>query len=432
MSKTGTLTRHFRSALLVVLATAVVAVPTPAVAEDKPAKMLPGARLLHKFPKKVYRIPVLLATEKGPRLLVWEDDFDPEPPRRPYDFNKAPEPRFDLIFWDVAANKQLHKMSVPKETVPLSPVPSSMSSPGAAIPFGTLAFSPDGKQLAHVTTTYKVIPGKPYHQPSTRIKQYNPAKRKWQEAIPTVFKSDYYPRTPRVLFAPDGALVFLEGTTCGIQEPGKAKPRKTFQLVRAPSYKKNPLSNEIRQAVLSPDASQLAVAADGMVTVYDLATGKKVFHATRSAPEAKTTFGQSVMVASLAFAPSQGEQKLLAVEIVTGPPKSFVLARVFDLKAKKEVSRKTLAQQATKGGRFGMNGPLPSWGRAHAYYTADGQPRILFDGKLHDGASGKVLHKFDEEQGVFVSQGGKYLVRLTGPKGDKTMGVEVWSLENVK
>jgi hypothetical protein len=118
---------------------------------------------------------------------------------------------------------------------------------------------------------------------------------------------------------------------------------------------------------------------------------------------------------------------LLAVETVLGPPKSFVLARVFDLKEKKEIARKVLVEQKTTGS---PTSTPPVFSRAYAYFTAKGEPRIVFDGKLLDGASGKVLSKFDAGAGLVVSRDGKYLVRLTHMQGDKQMSVEVWSLDN--
>jgi hypothetical protein len=409
--------------LMTPLALSVDAAPPPS-ARDAQDSLLPGAKLLHKFSQQVYRIPDLHATEKGPRLLVWIDASDPTPPRR-FPHEPLPDPKFDLLFWDVPENKELHKAPFAGYAAPQSPVAPSMSSPGVSIPFGSLAFTPDGKKLAYASTTHRVVPGKPVHEATTLIKFYDPDKRKSEPAIATEFKD--HPR-PQFLFAPDGALVILKEKTVTIQEPGKTKPRATFELVRASTYKTDQTPNLIRDAVVSPDGSLLVVAPDGMVTAYDVSAGKKHFQASRAVPEAKTTFDQQVSQTFLAFAPSPGEQKLLAVESVTGPPKHFVLARVFDLKEKKEVTSRTLAEQPNKDGAGKQT--VPGWGRAYPYFNAKGEPRVLFDGKLLDAASGKVLGEFDAGQGILVSRDGKYLVRLTGKKDDKKWSVEVWSLDN--
>jgi hypothetical protein len=426
MSTTRTVTRRFPNALLPVLAAGVLtAVAQAAPPGDAKDLLLPRARLLQKFSDEVYRIPVLLDTDQGPRLLLWVDAFDPEPPSRIPGL-PMPQPQFDLIFWDVAASKELHRMSYPKEAAPLSPLPASMSSAAAILPFGRLAFTPDGKQLAHLSTTYKIIPGKPVHEASTVIQLVDSEKGKAEPAVATVYKGDF----PQVLFAPDGALVILTDTSCAVQELGKPKPRLTIDLARSAAHKAVPGLGAIYDVAVAPDGALLAVAADGMVTVYDLATGKRVFDAERAAPEFKTTFRQQPAGSSLAFAPGGEEPKLLAVERVAGPPKDFVLARLIDLKAKKEAGRWMLAERENKPA------PAPQtvapWGGAHAAFTAKGEPRIFFDGKLIDGASGKVLERFDEGFGVSVSRDARYLVRRTRTKDEKKMRVEVWGLEEEK
>jgi hypothetical protein len=421
MCTTRTLVHGFLGALLV--AGTATAAPT----EGGKDGLFPGARLLHKFPTEVYRLPLLLPTDNGTRLLLWVDAFDPTPMSR-FPMDPLPDPVFDLIGWDVAGGKEVFKLAYPKEGAPYSPLPGSMVAPGAAIPFGTLALSPDGKRLASLSTSYRMVPGKVVHEATTQIKLYDVENRKW---LPPESAS-YKDVRPQMLFAPDAALVILKEATCSVQEMGKPKPRLTFDIVRAPSYKANPI-NVIGDAVVSPDGALLAVAADGMVTVYDLTTGKKVFQAARAAPEAKTTFGQVTQGVSLAFAPSPSEQKLLAVEVVTGPPKSFVVARAFDLKEKKEVAQHVLAKEETKAPAAGFNPVVPTWGRAYAYFSGKGEPRVLFDGKVIDAANGKVLHKFDPEAGLVLSRDGKCLVRLTrARKDDKKMAVEVWGLDGDK
>src|SRR5262249_20832536 len=152
--------------------------------------------------------------------------------------------------------------------------------------FGTVALSPDGKRLACVFTSYRQVPGKIEHEATRQIQLYDPATGKWG-ALPAEYKGRV--GGPQVLFAPDGTLVILKDRECTIQELGKAKPRRTFKIVRGKGYEKHPVysSYGVHDAVVSPDGSQLAIAAEGMLTVYDLTTGKELFRATRAVPEEK-------------------------------------------------------------------------------------------------------------------------------------------------
>src|SRR5262249_34175874 len=129
--------------------------------------------------------------------------------------------------------------------------------------------------------------------------------------------------------------------------------------------------------------------------------------------------------------PSADGQRLVAVEVVTGPPKSLVLARLIDLKAKKEIRRSVVAEEKTKANPFGGGGP--EWGLAQAYFNSKGEPRGIFGGKLIDGTSGKVLHRFNPGIRLLVARDGKCLVRVTRRSGEeKKLGLEVWGLENGK
>jgi hypothetical protein len=246
-----------------------------------------------------------------------------------------------------------------------------------------------------------------------------------------------------LLFAPDGALVTLRGTTCTIQEPGKDKPRTSFELRRAAEHQKKEYWFNVQDAVVSPDGSQLAVAADGTIIVYDLTTGKKLFAEARAAPEPKKGGDPFPGNASLAYTPSANDPKLLAVETVVGTQearKDFVLARQFDLKNLKEMGKWSIPTPPGKGGPIlgDPNGlakqPGEEYSRAvSAYYTAKSEPHILYHGKVFDGASGKQLYKFNPGTCTFVSRDGKALVRVTKTKKEgKTMVVEVWSLDTAK
>jgi hypothetical protein len=183
MSATRSLCRRPLPLLLAVLAAAGAAATARAAPAEDAKELFPGAKLLHKFPKEVYRTPALLETPQGPRLLVWVDAFEPMfgtgdfiPPGGP----KTPkEPEGELLFWDVKANKEVHKMPYPKEEIPLSPVPfGQMDGPAMYSRFGSLAFTPDGKQLASVSQTHKVVPGKPIHEATTHIRLYDTESRK--------------------------------------------------------------------------------------------------------------------------------------------------------------------------------------------------------------------------------------------------------------
>jgi hypothetical protein len=331
----------------------------------------------------------------------------------------------------VKTDKELHKLSYPKDSAPASPIAPGMVSPGLFAHARQLALSPDAKQFAFVSTTFRQVPGKPYHEATGAIKLYDFESGKAQP-LPVELKRDYgrY-NPPNVLFAPDGALVMLMEATCTVQEPGKDKPRKTFDLVRVPGFKDHTEAYAVRDAVLSADGSLLAVSADGAVKAYDVEAGKTLYEAARAAPDAKGNSAFNDARVSLAFAPGKDEPKLLAVEIVTGPPKSFVLARLLDVKNKKEISRFTLAEEKTKAAAFG-GAVTPNWGRAYAYFTPKGEPRILFDGKLFDGATGKKLSEFDPGAGLILSSDGKTLVRLKSKANDKKMALELWSMDNEK
>jgi hypothetical protein len=422
MNTIQTLTRPFLGALL---AAAVLAATAPAAPpESSKGTLFPGAKLMHKFSKEVYRVPILVTTEKGPRLEVWFDAFDPEPPQRISGI-PAPDPRLDMVIWDPIANKELHRLSYPKEPV--------------AYPYGSsnfmwsgwMALSPDGKRLAVKNVHYTPPKRGVYGDFLTRIKLIDLETHKGHVVFEEKEEASPGATESHILFAPDGALVSIRGTACTVVEPGKDKPRAKFELTRATEYKTKAGWFLIQQVVASPDGSQLAVAADGNIIVYDLATGKKLLTAERAAPEMKKTGDPMSGAFALAYAPAAGSPKLLAAEWVvepTGPQKGgplgggsqkeYILVRQFDLKDMKEI------------GRWKADGrPDP----VSVYYTPQGEPRVLYDGKVVDGASGKELHKFDPGAGAVVSSDGKALVRVVKKKKDsRTMTVEVWSLDNDK
>src|SRR5437660_939899 len=84
----------------------VVAAIQGAPPEDKTDTLLPGAKLVRKFKTEVYRLPVLLDTKDGTRLLMWVDPIDPTAPSR-FPGEPMKDPVFDLFAWDVKGDKEV-------------------------------------------------------------------------------------------------------------------------------------------------------------------------------------------------------------------------------------------------------------------------------------------------------------------------------------
>jgi hypothetical protein len=415
-------------ALLTILAISLITASAPAAApDDTKDPLFPGAKLVHKFPKEVYRVPVFVTTDKGPRLEIWFDAFDPNPPPKPGMIPGTygvPDPKLDMLIWDPIANKELHKLAYPKDPLVF---PAATGTSGLN---RWMAISPDGKRLASQSANYKPPKqGVVYGGWTTQIKVLDIDSHK--ATLISEYKEEQVGGATEVhlLFAPDGALIALRGTTCTVYEPGKEKPRTTFELTRSANWKKDWVLFSFQDAIMSPDGSQLALAVDGTIIIYELATGKKLFEATRAVPEPKGGGDLYTVSSSLVYAPSASEPKLLAAEMIVARPsgglgqkeetkKPFVLVRQFDLKEMKETSKATVGEKR---------------GDVSAYFTAKGEPRVLYDGKIIDGEKGKELYKFDPGAGAYVSRDGKALVRtIKKKKDDRTMTVEVWSLENDK
>jgi hypothetical protein len=427
MRTTRPFLRRFAPVFLSLLTIGLITAAAPAAPpESTKDQLFPGAKLVHKFPKEVYRVPVFVTTDKGPRLEIWFDAIDPNPPPKvgmiPGTYG-VPDPKVDMSIWDPVADKELHKLSYPKDPL-IFPAATGTGGLDRWMPI-----SPDGKRLASQTTAYKPPkPGTVNGDHTTQIKLIDIDSHK--ATLISEYKEEKAPGATEVhmLFAPDGTFITLRGTTCTVYEAGKDKPRTTFELTRTANWKKDWVFFSFRDAVVSPDGSQLAVAVDGMIIVYELATGKKLFEATPSVPEPKGGGDLFPVTMSLVYAPSANEPKLLAAELIVARPsgglgvkeekKPFVMVRQFDLKAMKETSKATVGDK---------------WTGASAYFTSKGEPRVLYDGKVIDADNGKELYKFDPGAGAFASRDGKALVRtIKKKKDDRTMTVEVWSLENDK
>jgi WD40 repeat protein len=379
---------------------------------DKP--LLPGAKLVHKFDKEVYRPPVLLMTDKGPWVAVWFDAFDPAPPQR-VPGPPPPDPQVEMFLWDALANKEVCKFAYPADPIAIPPV-----KPPAGWT-GWVTLSQDGKRIAFKIVNYTPpAKGQVFGNFTTQVKTIDLESRKVQ--LIEEYKEEKTAKSLSVYlaFAPDGALVSIRGTTCTVQEVGKDKPRITFEVKRAAEYKTRDYWLWVSDVVVSPDGSQLAVCADGAINVYDLATGRHLFAPSQPVPAPKKNADARSAGGAVAYAPAAETPTLLAVESVVGASgfKDYVLCRQFDLKEMKEIKKWTVTER---------HYPV------FAYYTAKGQPRVLYDGKILDGTSGKEVHSFDAGAGAIMSRDGKVLVRVTKKKKEeRTTTVEVWSVDSDK
>jgi WD40 repeat protein len=381
--------------LCVILVVSDVAAQNTAKSDAAP--LFPGAKLLHQCKFEVPVRPIVLETKAGPQLMIRQG-------RRPEFDGKVGEAMLSEVdFWDLAENKELYAITDRKFDLLSQRVIYDTCN------ITTMALTPDGKKLA-----YFVDLQNPEHQ---NIKLYDFATGKWH-ILPTLYGRSNMVTSADLAFAPDGALAIFHNGLCTMQEVGKAKPRLTFKLLRG--VKPADLT-EIDCAVFSPDGSRMAVATRyGPIAIYDIKTGKATFQAALLA-SGKGAYGE---LTSLAFGPSADEPKLLVVEFGTGQ-KMNVVARVFDLKTKKETSRLQLSQQKPLAGYWMC--------RAHACFTAKAEPLVYFDGKAHNVATKKMLHEFDQAAGVSVSRDGKYIVRLTAGKANRHLkGIEIWSVDEVK
>jgi hypothetical protein len=396
-------------------------------------------KLLHTLPKEVYRSPVFLPTSKAPYLLVWVDLNDPTV-KPQFPGMPLPEPKYDVLIYDAATGKEVAKVPFGKGNIVGGPAIQS----GGGSSWGRIALTPDGKGLAFVDSVYRINPGQIDGTFTTSIKLMDLETLKVR-AITSEWKEQRSAEEINIIFSPDGVLVYLRETKCNVQDLDKDKPRLTFDIERPEDYKKKAGLNRWYDAVVSADSKYLAVAVGGIVTVYDLATGKRILNSTRPCAEVKKLpTDQAVIQTSLAFAPSTTEPKLLVTERVDGVPKDFILARLYDVKEKKEMGKVTLLEHDNKSKQTPFGGDFSGWQDVRSHFTASGEPRVIFvknkdpkgidfsapkEAKMFDAATGKELTKFDAGSSCEVSPDGKYMMLLK-PKSGKSK-VELWSLEGL-
>jgi hypothetical protein len=424
MRTTGASMPAMAGMLLTVLALGVAAAQPPkGPGKDAKEDLLPGARLLAKFPLGFATQPVLVSTKEGPRLAVWvhqrdpHEPIDPAPTKKPKSGVRAKPNPVELIVWDAASGKEVHKFPSRRDAAPAFRSEEHL---------GQRDLSPDGRMFVDV---YLVGgPGSGQHE--AVLHELGDGKG--------VFTSRKKGFPHYVTFARDGSLALVVNRECLLLRPGEQKPSKTFQIVR---YHLPGAPGDLMPAdsvAVAPGGRRVAVAADGVVHVYDTATGKPIYQS----PRAWTESGRMVVnLASVAFPDSPDDDRLLVVEDFRGrvvglsaAPGSTTQVRLFDLARKKELLRKELAGP-------GRLGTVTSCDYARAYFTTKGEPRVFYverrkDArtsrilcKLLDGASGKMLHEGDSRPGRYLlSPDGRYLARITARGSSKT--AEVWSLEN--
>jgi hypothetical protein len=400
----------------------LVAVPAAGVAVAQKPKDIPGAKLVGKIPAEVYVEPQMLQTGAGPRLVVTAHSSKPLD-RFPDELHPGVLPEVVTILWDVAANKEVARFSTAKkENGPFS----------GGVPAD---FSPDGKKIAYFVQNPNAKPRDigviGYEH---LIKIYDVATRKSDEQ-----PARYTGSMDHLRALPDGNLLIIrtrvagptqQDTTCFVQEPGKPTARNSFRLGRARDPKDLLAQfagpEKFSAPELSADGSSMAVSSDDSVTIYDLKSGKVTYQSPTKARKPDDLLNSSFFRTTLAFGPLKQEEKLLVIDHVSTLAKAHVLARVFDVKAKKEICRATVFEKAAAPGKL----PEPFRLVAHPYFNSKGEARVLLEGKVYDVAAGKVVNEFDPGKGTSVSRDGQFMARCVPSAADmKKMNIEIWEMD---
>jgi len=219
--------------------------------------------------------------------------------------------KHSLRIWDVAAGKEIVRCSLPKDEPPIS-----------------LAFSPDGKNLAAVVEEddmhiFDVTNGKPKHRLKhywasrvayapdclTLVSVHGPAIRLWDSANGKerfVEIEGHQAAVSSVAVSPDGKILASGGENVRLWHAHTGKAIRRI------------LSNGATVA-FSPDAGTLAsVGRDKLIHLWEVATGKEVSQLK----------GQGHQVRAVAFSPNG---KMLA----SGDVQSTI--RIWDLATSKEI-----------------------------------------------------------------------------------------------
>jgi hypothetical protein len=389
-------------------------------------ELIPGAKLVHKFSSEYYVPPDIRETGAGLRLFLYV--YSKEPKDLPLsEILKTKGPDVEMIVWDAAESKEICRMSTKDKK---KEMPNIFDSPMS------WNVTSDGKSLAYSTSTVDFA--RP-EKSLTQVCLQELATRK-SEKLPVKLTGR---KITHMLVAPDGALVILDadsgfaptgpGTSisCTVHEPGKDKPRQNFNLA-VPEAFGLPF---VSAAALSPDGSLLAVDIGGAISVYDLKIGKQTYRATAAIADADRSNDlvqrsiESSASRALLFSPSKDDVKLLAVEFGYVKKRDFVVARLFDLKKEEPIARATIHDKKATLDIDGVYyAPTYSWEAGSPFFTSKGEPRVLFEGKIYDATSGKVLAEFDQGAGAHITSDGKYLVRLIQSSKKKTRP-EIWSIE---
>lgn len=397
----------------------------------EPKDALLGGKLLHRLPYEVYFDPIFFDTNKGPRLAIWVHQSDPTNRFVPGPFDaasgnakidskkKAPVvqqpavPPFDLYIWDVQAGQQLYRLT-PKNAPPAYPDG-----------YRAVEYTPSDKSLL----TVEVVPA------NVRLKLYDLAPRK-ERTLGTV-PAPLANYSPPLVFAPNGDLVIVYSRQCIVYDLNKAKARRVFSLQVPPPAPGTIASYRVPTGpAIAPDGKMLAFVSGHadmeVIEFYDLEKGKPYWQLpTPARPDSRRSV-------SLAFLPTRGATKLLAVRTVPDGSKGkyVMLAQYLDVKNKSEIARAVLLEGgefkpgASSAAKAQVDRP-PSWGRTYPFFNKDGEPRVVAEGKLFDAATGKALRQTDLLYRYILSRDGKYAVRVIGTSGtDKAkLGLELWSVD---